>query len=137
MPGSQNFQGGGPTRTGDPNSGTRQITAEMRERLRELQDLRRQLGRNGGDLARDLDRAIQQLQQLSDNPYRDDMQTALRLKTEVIDPLREVEVELSRRLQAKLGKNNLRLADEGAAPERYRKLVDEYYKRLSNRAIKQ
>jgi hypothetical protein len=27
----------------------------------------------------------------------------------------------------------LRLSDEGMAPERYRKLVDEYYKRLSNR----
>jgi hypothetical protein len=54
------------------------------------------------------------------------------LKTQVVDPLRAIEMELSRRLQAKLGKNNLRLSDEGAAPERYRKLVDEYYKRLSS-----
>jgi len=35
-------------------------------------------------------------------------------------------------LQAKLSRNNLCLADEGEAPERYRKLVGEYYKRLSN-----
>jgi len=32
--------------------------------------------------------------------------------------------------QARL--HDRRLADEGEAPERYRKLVDEYYKRLSN-----
>ena len=63
---------------------------------------------------------------------RDDNETAMRLKTEVVDPLREIESELSKRLQAKLGRNNLRLADEGEAPERYRKLVGEYYKRLSN-----
>jgi hypothetical protein len=51
----------------------------------------------------------------------------------VIDPLRGVEIELSKRLQLKLGKNNLRLSDEGEAPAAYRRLVDEYYKRLSSR----
>jgi hypothetical protein len=107
----------------------------MNERLREAEDLRRQLGRSG-DPTRELDRAIQQLRQLmNDEIYRDDTQTAARLKSQVIDPLRQLELELSRRLQAKLGRSNLRLADEGAAPERYRKLVDEYYKRLSNRSF--
>jgi hypothetical protein len=61
------------------------------------------------------------------------MHTALLLKNQVIDPLRSIEMELSKRLQAKLGKNNLKLSDEGAAPAEYRKLVDEYYKRLSSR----
>lgn len=64
---------------------------------------------------------------------RDDMATALMLKDQVIEPLRSIEMELSKRVQAKLGTNRLRLGDEGAAPERYRKLVDEYYKRLSSR----
>ena len=65
---------------------------------------------------------------------QDDLMTSKLLKEQVIDPLRSIEMELSKRLQAKLGKNQLRLSDEGAAPERYRKLVDEYYKRLSSRS---
>lgn len=112
--------------------GDRQVQSEMRERLRELEDLRRSLGRDP-QTARNLDQAIQSLKQLNDSTYRDDTRTANLLKAEVIAPLREVEIELSRKLQAKLGRNNLRLADQGEAPERYRKLVDEYYKRLSNR----
>ena len=73
------------------------------------------------------------MQKLQNQQFGDDQQTAQRLKAEVIEPLRSIELELSKRLQAKLGKGNLRLADEGAAPERYRKLVDEYYKKLSQR----
>lgn len=65
--------------------------------------------------------------------FGDDQATASRLKAEVIEPLRNIELELSKRLQSQLGKGNLRLADEGAAPERYRKLVDEYYKKLSQK----
>jgi hypothetical protein len=129
--------GGGPPRSGDRVADSnRQLKAELAERLSEAEELRRQIGRERGDLARDLDQAISQLRQMAEqinrNDIRDDLHTAARLKTEVIDPLRQIEVELSRRLQAKLGKNNLRLADEGAAPERYRKQVEEYYKRLSS-----
>ena len=102
----------------------------MRERLREVEDLRRNLGRDR-DLAPSIDQAIQGLRRASDALMRDDMQTALLLKDQVIEPLRNVELELSRRLQLKLGKNNLRLSDEGEAPAAYRRLVDEYYKRLS------
>ena len=113
-------------------SGERQVASELRERLRELEDLRKSLGKDP-QTAKGLDQAIQALRQLNDSQYRDDTRTAALLKAEVIEPLRGVEVELSRKLQAKLGRNNLRLADQGEAPERYRKLVDEYYKRLSNR----
>lgn len=84
-------------------------------------------------MAGDVDRAIQGLRRANDALMRDDMQTALLLKDQVIDPLRGVEMELSKRLQLKLGKNNLRLSDEGEAPAAYRRLVDEYYKRLSSR----
>jgi hypothetical protein len=49
----------------------------------------------------------------------------------VIDPLRELELQLSRQTQNQAGRTNLRLRDEGAAPERYRKAVEEYYRRLS------
>ncbi len=119
---------------GRPRGGERQLSAELRERLREAEELRRQLGRDR-ELARNLDQAIEQLRQLSEEVVREDLETAALLKSEVITPLRQLELELSRRLQAKLGRSNLRLADEGAAPERYRKLVEEYYKRLSSRSL--
>ena len=104
----------------------------MSESLREADDIRRNLGRDR-DLANSLDQAIQGLRRANDALMRDDMQTALLLKDQVIEPLRNVELELSKRLQLKLGKNNLRLSDEGEAPAAYRRAVDEYYKRLSSR----
>jgi hypothetical protein len=131
-PSMQNPQfpsGGGPVR-GNPD---RQLRAEINQYLRDAEDLRRNMNRDR-DLTRNLDQAIEALRQAGDLAMRDDVATAALLKTQVIDPLRSIEMELSKRLQAKLGKNNLRLSDEGAAPERYRKLVDEYYKRLSSRS---
>ncbi|HKX27979.1 MAG TPA: DUF4175 family protein [Blastocatellia bacterium] len=125
---SQQPAGGGPVRGQD-----RQVGSEIRQYLRDAEDLRRNLGRDP-DLTRGLDQAIQALRQAGQMSALDDTQTAALLKTQVVDPLRGIEMELSRRLQAKLDKNNLRLSDEGAAPERYRKLVDEYYKRLSSRS---
>jgi hypothetical protein len=126
------MNGGGP-----PQGGNRSLQSEIATRLQEAEDLRRGLGKDR-DLARGLDQAIQNLRNLAsqanEGRFRDDTQTAALLKSQVVDPLREVEIELSRRLQAKLGRNNLRLSDQGEAPERYRKLVDEYYKRLSNRS---
>ena len=126
------MDGGGP-----PAGGNRPLNAEIAERLREAEDIRRSLGKDR-DLARGLDQAIQNLRNLgqaaNEGRFKDDTQTAALLKAQVVDPLREVEVELSRRLQAKHVRNNLRLSDQGEAPERYRKLVDDYYKRLSNRS---
>ena len=98
-----------------------------------MKNLKKAFGRDR-ELVRSIDQAIQALTQLANQQYHDDLQTSALLKTQVVDPLRGVEMELSRRLQARLGKNNLRLSDQGEAPEKYRKLVDEYYKRLSNRA---
>ena len=84
------------------------------------------------EVTKQLDEAIAGMREAADAMMRDDIRSAGLLKTQVIDPLRNVESTLSQRVQAKLGKNNLRLANEGEAPERYRQLVGEYYKRLSN-----
>jgi len=66
-----------------------------------------------------------------------DAQTAAALKANVVEPLRQLELELSRHVQGQLGRTNLRLRDEGTAPERYRKAVEEYYRRLSGGRPKQ
>ena len=57
----------------------------------------------------------------------------LQLKSEVIDPLRQLEFEIARRLQAKLGNKGLGSVNDGDAPDRYRKTIEDYYRRLSSR----
>ena len=51
--------------------------------------------------------------------------------------VRQLELDISRQLQQQSGRTNLRLRDEGAAPERYRRAVEEYYRRLSGARPKQ
>jgi hypothetical protein len=120
--------GGGPPRAG----GDRQTASELRERLKDAEDLRRALGHNQ-DLARDLNRVVDQLRKVNPNAFNDPSQLAL-LKNEVIEPLRQIEIELARRLQAKLGNNGAGALSDGDAPDRYRKLIEEYYRRLSARS---
>ena len=107
----------------------RQLPSEFRERLREAEDLRRDWGATGLG-AKQIDDAIEELKRLADGKAEGDAATAALLKSEVVDPLRQLELELSRQLQQS-GRTNLRLRDEGAAPEKYRRAVEEYYRRLS------
>ncbi|MBI3950492.1 MAG: hypothetical protein HY314_08570 [Acidobacteria bacterium] len=119
------FQGGRPRRGGDP----RQLEREFAERMRDAEALRRQLG---SEFAEDLDKLIRRLRQLDDKLFNDPEEIA-RLKSQLIDPLRQLEHELARRLQAALGPTGPRLVDETSVPEAYRKLVEEYYKRLAGK----
>jgi hypothetical protein len=83
-----------------------------------------------------LDQAIEQLKRLADGQMQGNAQTAAALKADVVEPLRQLELQLSRQMQSYTGRTNLRLRDEGAAPERYRKQVEEYYRRLSGGGTK-
>lgn len=130
----QQSRGGGDGRGGDMISGdggddSRQIASELRERLRDAENLRRELG--GTSAGRELGGAIEQLRGMADGRMEGEAQTAASLRAAVIDPLRQLELELSKRLREQLGRTNLRLGDEGTAPGRYRKSVEEYYRRLS------
>ena len=108
----------------------RQLPSEIRERVREAQDLRREWGATGLGAGR-LDDVIEELKRLADGKMEGDAATAALLKADVVEPLRQLELELSRQLQQQSGRTNLRLRDEGAAPEKYRRAVEEYYRRLS------
>jgi hypothetical protein len=110
------------------------LNSELRQRLGDAQDLRRQLGGSSGPI---LDRAIDELRRMTEVGAGHEIETASKLKASVIDPLRELELQLSRQTQNQAGRTNLRLRDEGAAPERYRKAVEEYYRRLSGGGRKQ
>ena len=108
----------------------RQFPAEIRERLNEAQDLRREWGTTGANVEQ-LDKVIEELKKLADGHMDGDAATAALLKADVVEPLRQLELELSRQVQQLSGRTNLRLRDEGAAPEKYRRAVEEYYRRLS------
>ena len=97
--------------------------------MREAQDLRRDWGATGLGAAQ-LDDVIDHLKRLADKT-QGEAPTAALLKADVVDPLRQLELELSRQLQQQSNRTNLRLRDEGAAPEKYRRAVEEYYRRLS------
>ena len=116
---------------GDSWGDNRQLPAEIRERLREAQDLRREWGGTSTGAVRQLDEVIERLRSLADGKMEGDAATAALLKADVVEPLRQLELELSRQVQAQSGRTNLRLRDEGAPPEKYRKAVEEYYRRLS------
>lgn len=115
---------------GDGWGDARQLPSEIRERLREAQDLRREWGTTGWGAGR-LDEVIEELKRLADGRMEGDAATAALLKADVVEPLRQLELELSRALQQQSGRTNLRLRDEGAPPEKYRRAVEEYYRRLS------
>lgn len=110
----------------------RQLHRELRERVGDAEEIRRLLGRDPA-LATDLDQVIARLRQLDEGKLFDDPRQLDLLKSAVIDPLRRIEFELSRKLQEKLGQNALRLGDDLSVPETYRSLVEDYYKRLSRR----
>jgi hypothetical protein len=128
------------TRPGRPWSGSpgrdaeplRQLDRELRERLGDAEDIRRLLGRDPA-LANELDEVIARLRHLDEGKLFHDPRQRDLLKSAVIDPLRRIEFELSRKLQEKLGQSALRLSDDLSVPETYRSLVEDYYKRLSRR----
>ena len=111
---------------------SRQLESEFRERLAEAQEIRQQLGRNS-DIARDLDQVIEQLRRINPDAFSNPAQLDM-LKKDIIDPLRQLELALARKLQAKLGNNGSGAFSDGDAPDRYRKMIEDYYRRLSVRS---
>jgi hypothetical protein len=108
----------------------RQLRRELDERVREAEALRRSL-MPVRDLVDDASRLIAELRRLDAGRLFNDPEEIERLKRQVLDPLRRLEWELSRRQQEQLGADRLRLGEEAAVPPEYRRLVQEYYRRLA------
>ena len=85
---------------------------------------------------RQLDEVIERLKQLADGRMEGDAQTAALLKSEVIEPVATVGTGDQSSTAAAKRKNQSALARRGAAPERYRRAVEEY-RRLSAARPKQ
>jgi hypothetical protein len=56
------------------------------------------------------------------------------LKNDIIDPLRQVEIDIARKVGAWNPDGLSGISGEADAPDRYRKMVEEYYRRLSSRS---
>jgi len=129
-------QGGGTDRSGGSGDGyDRQLNSELRQRLSDAQGLRRQFAGSSGPVGL-LDQAIEELRRVAEVGPGHEIETSSDLRARVIEPLRQLELQLSRQAQSP-GQTNLRLRDEGAAPQQYRKAVEEYYRRLSGGGRKQ
>jgi len=108
----------------------RQLRRELDERVREAEELRRSLAPLR-DLVDDAHRILAELRRLDEARLFHDPEEIERLKRQVLDPLRRLEWELSRRQQERWGSDRLRLAEEMAVPPEYRRLVEQYYRRLA------
>jgi hypothetical protein len=89
----------------------RQVESELRERLREAEGLRREWGVTG-EPTRTLSEVIEELRRFADGRMEGNAQTAAALKADVVEPLRQLELELSRQLQRQGSRTTLRLRDE-------------------------
>ncbi len=114
----------------DLGEALRQLRRELDERVREAEALRRSL-LPVRDLVDDASRLIAELRRLDAERLFNDPEEIERLKRQVLDPLRRLEWELSHRQQEQLGADRLQLGEEAAVPPEYRRLVQEYYRRLA------
>jgi hypothetical protein len=111
--------------------GERQLRRELRERLGDLRELREQL-RRGGAETQGLDEVLQRMGRLDSRGTLGTPRGLDELQQAVVQGLKEYEFALRRQLlggdapPAALG------AGETVPPE-YRTLVEEYYRRLSER----
>ncbi|PYR85994.1 MAG: hypothetical protein DMG19_13875, partial [Acidobacteria bacterium] len=123
--------------TGPGSYDPRQWQREFQERLKEIREIQNGLGRND-PIARELEQVVGALQGLArDSKAVGNPQAIEKLAQQILDPLRGIELELSRSLQLLLAKENIRSAQEDEIPQGYQKLVEEYYKKLSNPNSKQ
>ena len=88
--------------SGTGEDDARQLGSELRERLRDAERLRQELGGSSG--SRELGGVINNLRGMTDGIMEGEAQTAASLKAAVIDPLRQLELELSKRLREQLGR---------------------------------
>jgi hypothetical protein len=118
-------QGGGNLPAFDP----RQLQREARERRTEAQALRRDLQALGVDVT-DLDAVISTLAALDSARVYTDADEITRLRGQVAQTLQRFQFNLRRELGA-VDADQLLLSGSDAAPEAYRKQIEEYFRALA------
>ena len=108
----------------------RQFRGEARQWTTQAEQLRRLLQGESQRLdTRQLDEILKGLRALQDDRVYQDVEELARLQTAVSEGMKRFEFALRRRSESAAGQPVLAGSDE--VPEKFRKLVDEYYKSLS------
>ena len=121
---------GNPTGPGGPltDEEIRQFQREFQERAQDVATLRDQLREQGQDVT-DLDRALQAIRQLQNREAYEDLPQIAVLQQTIRESLGRVEFSLRRQVQG--DEAPAALSGSEAIPERFRGLVEEYYRRLA------
>jgi hypothetical protein len=114
-----------------PGNDGRQIVREFEQRLRDLERIGDYIPEDNplrGEIG-EITEAMRRQMENADIASPEEIEALTR---NIIDPLRSVELALSRELQLILGRENIRVAREDPIPARARQYVEEYYRRLGN-----
>ena len=129
--GGQRPQGGGGGRaqaTRLSPEDQQQFAREAAQRLADAQALREQLARQGQPTG-ELDRAIENLQQMAQGKGLEDTRTANELRSKVVEGFKDFEFGLRRRL-GEGDSTRVLLERSGDVPPAYRQNVEEYYRSI-------
>ncbi len=109
--------------------GVRGMRREARERASELRTLAELVTQAGGDPS-DLEAMIAAMRALDRDRTYDDPQEVQRLRSALVESMKQVEFRLRRDFAAE-DEEQLLLHSSGDVPEAYRELVEEYFRALS------
>jgi len=105
-----------------------QFSREAQQRLNDAEALRRDLARQGISTT-ELDRAMENLRQLTNPQYLEDTRTASELRTKTIEGFKDFEFGLRRKL-GEGDSTKVLLERSGDVPPAYRQNVEEYYRSI-------
>ena len=108
----------------------RQFEKEYEHRLGEARNLSKGL-RSYTDLAAQVRNMVKRMEQMKSLRFLHDPEELERLRQSVIEGFRQLEFDLSRKVQRLTGSNPIHLVKDEETPSRYRKQVEDYYKALS------
>ncbi|MBI1746140.1 MAG: hypothetical protein HYR55_06085 [Acidobacteria bacterium] len=109
----------------------RQVERELQERIREAAELAGRIPNR--ELRAMMEQILGGMRRLDAQGAGNDPQFVERLRTQVLDPLQRLELQISKQLGLIIAKNKLATMDEDSVPEEYRRWVEQYYKELAER----
>lgn len=109
----------------------RQIGRELREREGDLRDIRGLLGESP-DMLRDANELLRYLSKLNAERLFSDPEEIARLRSQIIDGLHQLELEINQALLESSGQR-VRFADPEEVPPQFRRQVEDYYRSLATK----
>ena len=103
----------------------------MEQRLSDLEGIRNLLGPDN-TLVSDLNVTMNEIRQRLEGFDMTDLDQIRSITDDIINPLRNTELALSRALGLLLGRENIRVLQDDEIPPNLRDDVEEYYERLGN-----